>query len=381
VLDAVERLAADRGVTIGLALDEFQEVTRFGGEDAEWHLRGVVQHHRHVAYVFAGSRVALIRRMVSPQRAFFELCDVLPFGPIDAPHLAHWVERRMREAGVGATGVGAYVVERAGPATRDAVQLARATFDRAASAGVARREDVDAAFAELVDTRDDEFRAFWAGLTPAQQNVLRAVAVHGTGLTQGGTIARFALPTSAGVVKALDRFAEEGRLVRGDAGAYAFDSPYLRAWVTAVTLPTWACSNQYAAQSVRRHAGHRRALATYPDIASTSGSHMSDRLADLTAAVACATRALPPWTLALCAAGLHDLTPRRRTRGAVGRGGRPPSVTRRVARPASAPCRTCKLLALAAAVPCGERQRPGRDRRRHHRAPYGLDPTALISAS
>lgn len=237
VLDTVERLAAERGVTIGLALDEFQELTRFGGENAEWHLRGVVQHHQHVAYVFAGSRVHLIRRMLAPSRAFFELCDVLPFGPIEASHMATWIERRMRDAGVGAAAVGARVLEVAGPRTRDVVQLARATFDRAAATGVARPEDVDAAFRELVDTRDDEYRALWAGLTPAQQNVLRAVAVRPTGLTQTETIARFGLPTSGGVVKALDRFVDEGRLVRDDAGAYAFDSPYLRAWVVAVTLP------------------------------------------------------------------------------------------------------------------------------------------------
>jgi uncharacterized protein len=237
VLDTIERLAADRGVTIGLALDEFQEITRFGGEDAEWHLRGVVQHHRHVAYVFAGSRVHLIRRMLAPSRAFFELCDVLPFGPIEAGHLAAWIERRLRDAGVGAAGIGARVVEVAGPRTRDVVQLARATFDRAARAGVARAADVDAAFQELVETRDDEYRAFWGGLTPAQQNVLRAVAVQPTGLTQTETIARFGLPTSGGVVKALERFVDEGRLVRDEAGAYTFDSPYLRAWVVSVTLP------------------------------------------------------------------------------------------------------------------------------------------------
>ena len=40
VLDAIDDLAGKRGVTVGVVLDEFQEIARVdGGEAAEWHLR------------------------------------------------------------------------------------------------------------------------------------------------------------------------------------------------------------------------------------------------------------------------------------------------------------------------------------------------------
>ncbi len=62
--------------------------------------------------------------MVEPKRAFYNMLDVLHFGPIDPKHLARWIESRMEGAGVAAHGVGAYIAELAGPRTRDSY-----TFD------------------------------------------------------------------------------------------------------------------------------------------------------------------------------------------------------------------------------------------------------------
>jgi hypothetical protein len=88
VLDTLDAMAARRGATLGVVLDEFQEIARFGRAGAalsgassasrkrgrlsargplrsarhdqpEWHLRGVIQQHQHLSYVLAGSRRTL----------------------------------------------------------------------------------------------------------------------------------------------------------------------------------------------------------------------------------------------------------------------------------------------------------------------------------
>lgn len=238
VLDAINDMALARDLTVGVALDEFQEIAKFGGEDAEWHLRGVIQHHQHASYILAGSKPHLIRRMLDKERAFYDMLDVLHFGPMDPAHLTRWIEHRMANAGVQATGTGERIVTVAGPRTRDIVQLALRTYDITARAGVAHPIDVDAAFRELVDDRDDLARTFWGGLTPNQQNVLRAVAVQPTGLTTSDTIERFGLTNSSAVTQALAVFVDDGRLVRNEAGVdYRFDSPFLRGWVIVNALP------------------------------------------------------------------------------------------------------------------------------------------------
>lgn len=237
VLDALERMMADRDENFAIALDEFQEIHTLGGERAEWRLRGVTQHHQHLSYVFAGSRTSLIQRMQEKNRAFYQLADRLNFGPIDPEHMAAWIERRMREAGVRAKGMGARIVALAGPRTRDIVQLARKSFDLAVGSGKVMEEVVRAAFHELVMEEDDPVRLYWDSLTAAQQNVLRAIAAGERQLTSRGAQRRFALSSPPAVRKAAEKFEEDGFVIRTAEGVYECDSPFVRGWLILHTLP------------------------------------------------------------------------------------------------------------------------------------------------
>jgi hypothetical protein len=238
VLGTLDEMAAARGVTLGIILDEFQEIHRFGGESAEWHLRGILQHQQHTSYVLAGSRPHLIRRMLGKNRAFYQMLDRIPFGPIEPEHLARWLEERMEGAGVAARAVGARCIEIAGPRTRDVVELARKAYDLGVAAGRVDEELLRRSYLELIEAEDDLARPFWDSLTPHQQNVLRAVAAGSRQLTAQETRTRFALRSSAAISKAVREFVESGRLVRlaGKQG-YDFDSPYLRGWVILNALP------------------------------------------------------------------------------------------------------------------------------------------------
>lgn len=239
ILDALEAMAAERGAALGVVLDEFQEIHRFGGEAAEWHLRGVIQNHRHVAYVLSGSRPALIRRMLEKGRAFYKLFDLLHLGPIEPGHFSRWIDERMVDGGRPCPGIGARCIQVAGPRTRDVVQLARAGWEVAGSMSAAdARNRVDTAFRQVVESEDDPIRSWWAGLTSYQQNVLRAVAASEVGLSTRETLGRFALGHSGSASNAAAALVESDRLVRVDrASGYDFDSPFVRGWVIMNALP------------------------------------------------------------------------------------------------------------------------------------------------
>lgn len=237
VLEAIEALCRARSAALALVLDEFQEIHRFGGEEAEWHLRGVIQHHEALSYVVAGSRTHLIRRMIDRGRAFYKLFDLLPFGPMDEGHLAAWVEERMREAGLEARGVGRETFRLAGPRTRDVVQLARKAFDLAGPGDAVDEALVAVAFVEVVREEDDPLRALWNGYSGTQQNVLRAVAEGTEALTSAGTLRGFALRSSAAAAQAAASLVERGTLEQVAPGHYRFDSPFQRGWVVLHALP------------------------------------------------------------------------------------------------------------------------------------------------
>lgn len=237
VLDTLNAMAERRKRVLGVVLDEFQEIHRFGGEQAEWHLRGTIQHHEHVAYVLAGSRPRLIRRMLAKGRAFYGILEKMEFGPIDPGYLAAWLEERMEECGVRCDEVGSECVQIAGPRTRDVVQLARKTFDLTAGTGRADAESVRRAFEDLIEEEDGPIRSWWDDRTSAQQNIIRAVAATTAGITTAETAKRFTLPTSSAVTQAIQKFRENGDVTRGGPGGYVLDSPVVRGWVILKALP------------------------------------------------------------------------------------------------------------------------------------------------
>lgn len=235
-LDAIDDLAASKHTHVGIILDEFQELHRFGGEQAEAHLRGIIQRHRHASYVLAGSDERLIRAMTGARRPLYKLLELLHFGPMPADHLATWIESRLDEAGVRSKDAGALIVRIAGPRTRDVVQLARSTFEVARPSGRAGEAEIGEAFRQVVLSEDAPIRALWEGLSPLQQNVLRAVAERSEGLTTKETRRRFALGETGTATKAAQTLLSRDILVK-HANGYAFDSPFMRGWVVANALP------------------------------------------------------------------------------------------------------------------------------------------------
>ncbi|MFC1791190.1 hypothetical protein ACFL0I_01830 [Gemmatimonadota bacterium] len=237
-LDTLNALAGERGARLGVILDEFQEIHRLGGETAEWHLRGVIEGHANISYVLAGSRARLIERMISdPGRAFYKLLDQLFLGPMDDEHFSRWIDDRMNRSSCPAPGLGLRCIEVAGPRTRDVVQLARASW-RAWSPKMKLEDLVDTAFRDIIAEEDVIAHTLWKGLTPHQQNVLRAAAGAEAGLTSRETLERFSLPASGTVSNTAAALVAEEILVKVDLPpGYDFESPFFRGWVVNRTLP------------------------------------------------------------------------------------------------------------------------------------------------
>lgn len=229
----IEALAAEGKETgrVGVVLDEFQAIVRFGGEEAEWHLRDLMQRHAELSFVCAGSEVSLVKEMLEEHRAFFRMFELLRVGPVDPEHLARWIDARLEKAGVAPDGAGAAAVDRAGPRTQDILQVARHLYARGLASGAAGAADVEPAMRDVVREEDPVIRTIWSGLTAHQQNVLRAVASGAEQIFSSETRRRFGLPTSSTVAAAVDALEKRGILGRDEDVTVRFDSPFLRLWV------------------------------------------------------------------------------------------------------------------------------------------------------
>ncbi len=236
VLDMLDALAAARRISIGVVLDEFQTIHRFGGESAEWHFRGVIQNHQHLSYVAAGSEVTLIEAMQGHGRAFYDLFEVLHFGPMNPAHFARWLDERLTDAGLRSGGFGTQIVAIAGPRTRDIVELARSVYEVATAEGRITAATLEEAFRQIVAAKAESFRAPWEELPAAQQNVLRAIAADEAKLYGRDTLQRFGLKSSAEVAQAMGKL-HRRELIAANGDGATIDNPFFRGWLIASALP------------------------------------------------------------------------------------------------------------------------------------------------
>lgn len=236
-LDAIEAMALKKKQHVGIILDEFQEIHRFGGETAEAHLRGIIQHHQHLSYVLAGSDQRLIEAMIGKARPFYKLLENVPIGQIDPTHLAAWIDARLASVHIKADGIGELIVRVAGPRTRDIIQLAHELAARSHEKGRATTDDVEDAFTQIVRNADAPYRAIWTGLSRLQQQVMRVLAVQATGLTTAATSREFGLVAASGsLTRTAQALVSRDLLVAKD-GAYVYDDPFMRGWVILAALP------------------------------------------------------------------------------------------------------------------------------------------------
>jgi hypothetical protein len=236
----VEALAAESRTAgrVAVVLDEFQAIGRFGGEEAEWHLRDLMQRHGELSFVCAGSEVSLVKEMLGEHRAFFGMFELLHVGAVDPGHLARWIDARLEKAGVRSRGAGDEIVARAGPRTQDILQVARHVYARGLSSGAVTEEDVAPSMRDVVRAEDPVIRTIWSGLTAHQQNVLRAVASGEAQIFSTAVRRRFGLPTSSTVAAAVDALEKQGILARDEVdGTVRFDRPFVRLWVEWEAAP------------------------------------------------------------------------------------------------------------------------------------------------
>ena len=231
--DALNFINARADITdelVTVCFDEFQDIRTLAGDRGEWRLRGVIQEHRNLNYIFSGSDHRLLEWMTEPNAAFFKQVQPIHVGPIDALLLGEWIDSRARMGGLSGPGWGKDVVELAGPCTGDVVRLAKTVFDfHAAKRG---SQAVPAAFdaIALVDLRD-EFVGRWHQCSQAQRGVLRALSL-GKAPRAADTLAEFGIRSASTAQSAIDALFDKQILTR-DGERLIFDNPFFRRWVEA----------------------------------------------------------------------------------------------------------------------------------------------------
>lgn len=238
VLDGIERLAARRSKPVVVIIDEFQQVVREGGEAAERQLRAVIQRHRRVSYLFAGSKTRLMADMTGdPGRAFWKLGERHFLGPIPRDDFRPFLVRGFGKAGFKTTPEGIeHILDLAEDVPFNVQRLASACWERlrVGDDRVLTVAAVDGAARSVVSHESPAYTQLWLALSRAQKMALKSVIEQqGRELLSRAALDRHGLAAST-IQRALESLDSLG-VVRQDEGngaiRYRLEDPFFAVWL------------------------------------------------------------------------------------------------------------------------------------------------------
>jgi uncharacterized protein len=234
VLTLPEQLALKRRRRLALVFDEFQEIQRFPGAGLEKAMRSHFQTHRHVSYLFAGSKETALRDMATRERSpFYKFGRLMTLGPIPAAEFAPYLEARFRR---GRLRISREVLDAVLAAADDVPYNVQRLCHQlwALRAGKADRigeQDIGEAIAVIVEQDAPHFSAAWDRLSLHQRQVLQAVARGGGRNVFAATyLAAHRLGSHSSVQTSLRLLVKEQVLAKVQ-DEYRFTDPFLREWI------------------------------------------------------------------------------------------------------------------------------------------------------
>lgn len=234
VLSLPDRLATKRKRRLILALDEFQEMQRFPGSSLEKAMRSHFQQHRHVSYLFAGSRQSALQDMVTRERSpFYKFGRFMHLGPIPANEFGPFLAARFRR---GRLRVSAEVLDAILAAADDVPYNVQRLCHQmwAVCAGRADRiteADIGKAMLMIVNQEAPYFSAVWDQLSLHQRQVLQAIARSGgRNVFASEFLTVHRLGSHSSVQTSLRQLLKEQVLVKVD-GEHRIADPFFREWI------------------------------------------------------------------------------------------------------------------------------------------------------
>ncbi len=240
--NGIEALAATSKQPVGLILDEFQKIIEVGGESAEGQIRAAVQQHRHLGYVFAGSKTRMLTEMTtSPARPFYRLGERIFLGPVPREQFLAFINAAFKETSILVKArASEAILALAEEVPYNVQRLAHASWEYLAKTGKVAISEADVRAAlELILRRDDPFYTqLWNPLSPQQKKALIAVIrMSGVNLLSRASLDIVGLPNST--MQQATKALKDKEILRDEEKlgekVTRFEDPFFAAWILMVT--------------------------------------------------------------------------------------------------------------------------------------------------
>jgi AAA+ ATPase superfamily predicted ATPase len=239
VFDFPQRIARHQKKNVVIAFDEFQEIRNFDGEQIEKTIRSVIQHHRQVGYMFAGSKRHVIKDMILRQdRAFYNAGKVINLGKIDRSIFIKFMQKKFGESDFKCSEEALEEICKVADDCPYYVQyLCHEIWDNFCSAKKAEKSDVKAVLERIVSEESPIYLTIWDELTLHQRRLLQAVATSGgKNIFSQEFVVRNELTSASSVQTSVNLLVDKGILGR-ENGSFAIDDVFFKYWILSYGIP------------------------------------------------------------------------------------------------------------------------------------------------
>jgi hypothetical protein len=236
VLETPAKIAAKGKLNVVVVFDEFQQILEYGNDQVERKLRSVIQNHRHVGYIFLGSRKHLIQKMfMDRSRPLYRAGGHYPLGPIAEEHWQPFIRKRFADAEKVISKQHVHdVCELTHGHPFYTQHLCHVLWELCEPEAEVNEKMIQNAIRVLLERENYAYTTLWESLTIAQKRFLSGLAVEPAGVKvfAGEFLRRYGIGSASNVQRAVDGLLERDIIDR-DNGSFLITDRFFRLWIQA----------------------------------------------------------------------------------------------------------------------------------------------------
>ena len=208
-----------------IAIDEFQQITKYPEADTEALLRSFIQFVPNVYFIFAGSKQHMMADMfLSPERPLYQGAQIVNIKEIDEQVYYRFSNALFQKRGQQLPqDVFHYLYKKVDGQT----WYVQATLNRIYSnqQGEISNDDIDVAIQELIDEQEVAFENYYSSLTTNQAALLLAIAKeqHVQSPMAQTFISKYRLPALSSIKTALQNLSDSQFIYQYQGGYIVYD--------------------------------------------------------------------------------------------------------------------------------------------------------------
>jgi len=232
LLELPAELAAERGKSAVLVIDEFQDIARID-RNLTRVMRSVFQQQPEVGHIYLGSKRHLMEQIFNdPNEPFWRSAKQMELGPIPADLFGEFITKRFGDTGKSIDAeIVRRVLETTGGHPYATQRLCYEIWQRTDPAETATDAELQLAFGAVLIGEDGYLTLTWEDSSKSQQLLLAALAKEPGRPLRKDYRSRHQLPAATNMQRAIQGLSQRELITKDEDGSIRIAEPFFAEWI------------------------------------------------------------------------------------------------------------------------------------------------------